>query len=131
MFREQKHSGFGLSHRFVNATNANKVWYYLMQSLLVRSTLSSSASVFMTDVLVPSRRLVRNLTLPESVFVKSKPKLCANCVTPAVQDTSRALWSNFGLVQQKPVSKIVHIGATNKQSATKCKCIFVHSPIHL
>ena len=31
VFREQKHSGFGLRHRFVNATNANKVWYYLMQ----------------------------------------------------------------------------------------------------
>ena len=31
VFKEQKHSGFGLRHRFVNATNANKVWYYLMQ----------------------------------------------------------------------------------------------------
>ena len=31
VFREQKHSGYGLRHRFVNATNANKVWYYLMQ----------------------------------------------------------------------------------------------------
>jgi len=31
VFRERKHSGFGLRHRFVNATNANKVWYYLMQ----------------------------------------------------------------------------------------------------
>ena len=30
-FKEQKHSGFGLRHRFVNATNANKVWYDLMQ----------------------------------------------------------------------------------------------------
>ena len=31
VFKEQKHSGFGLKHRFVNATNANKTWYYLMQ----------------------------------------------------------------------------------------------------
>ena len=31
VFKEQKHGGFGLKHRFVNATNANKTWYYLMQ----------------------------------------------------------------------------------------------------
>ena len=31
VFKEQKHGGFGLRHRFVNATNANKTWYYLMQ----------------------------------------------------------------------------------------------------
>ena len=31
VFKEQKHSGFGLKHRFVNATNANKVWYLMMQ----------------------------------------------------------------------------------------------------
>ena len=31
VFKEQKHSGFGLKHRFVNSTNANKVWYLMMQ----------------------------------------------------------------------------------------------------
>ena len=31
VFKEQKHSGFGLKNRFVNATNANKTWYYMMQ----------------------------------------------------------------------------------------------------
>lgn len=31
VFKEQKHSGFGLKHRFVNETEANKVWYALMQ----------------------------------------------------------------------------------------------------
>ena len=31
VFKEQKHGGTGLKHRFVNATNANKTWYYLMQ----------------------------------------------------------------------------------------------------
>jgi len=31
VFKEQKHGGLGLKHRFVNATNANKTWYYLMQ----------------------------------------------------------------------------------------------------
>ena len=31
VFKEQKHSGFGLKHRFVNATKLNRTWYYLMQ----------------------------------------------------------------------------------------------------
>lgn len=31
VFKEQKHSGFGLKHRFVNATRANRVWYLMMQ----------------------------------------------------------------------------------------------------
>lgn len=31
VFKEQKHGGFGLKHRFVNATNANRVWYLMMQ----------------------------------------------------------------------------------------------------
>ena len=31
VFKEQKHGGTGLKHRFENATNANKTWYYLMQ----------------------------------------------------------------------------------------------------
>ena len=31
VFKEQKHGGTGLKHRFVNTTNANKTWYYLMQ----------------------------------------------------------------------------------------------------
>jgi len=31
VFKEQKHSGFGLKHRFVNATRLNRTWYYLMQ----------------------------------------------------------------------------------------------------
>ena len=70
-------------------------------SLPVKSTLSSFVLVFMTAAPAPLRRLVRNLILPENVFAKLRRRLCVNSVIPAVQDISRALWNNFGLLQQK------------------------------